>query len=57
MQKIQVRILDQRIGNEYPLPEYETDGAAGMDLRAALTHDDVASDYLLATIYLETQPF
>ena len=34
MQKIQVRILDQRIGNEYPLPKYETDGAAGMDLRA-----------------------
>ena len=30
MQNIQVRILDKRIGTEYPLPEYATDGAAGM---------------------------
>lgn len=36
MQKVQVRILDERIGNQYPLPEYATEGAAGMDLRACL---------------------
>lgn len=36
MQKIQLKILDPRIGNEIPLPEYATDGSAGMDLRAAL---------------------
>ena len=36
MQNIQVRILDKRIGTEYPLPEYATEGAAGMDLRACI---------------------
>ncbi len=36
MKKIQLKILDARIGNEIPLPEYATDGSAGMDLRAAL---------------------
>ena len=34
MQSIQLRILDSRIGSEYPLPDYATDGAAAMDLRA-----------------------
>ncbi|MDH3636887.1 MAG: dUTP diphosphatase [Gammaproteobacteria bacterium] len=34
--KIQIRILDKRIGNEFPLPDYATDGSAGMDLRACL---------------------
>ncbi len=36
MQKIQLKILDPRIGNSIDLPEYATDGSAGMDLRAAL---------------------
>src|SRR3569832_818057 len=36
MPNIQVKILDPRIGNEFPLPHYATDGAAGMDLRACL---------------------
>ena len=36
MQKVQVKILDKRIGSAYPLPEYETEGSAGMDLRACL---------------------
>ena len=36
MQKIQLKILDPRLGKELPLPEYSTDGSAGMDLRAAL---------------------
>ncbi len=36
MQKIQLKILDSRIGNEIALPEYATAGSAGMDLRAAL---------------------
>lgn len=34
--RVQVKILDTRIGKEYPLPEYATDGAAGVDLRACL---------------------
>lgn len=33
---IQVKILDPRIGNEFPLPKYETADAAGMDLRACV---------------------
>lgn len=37
MKKLQVKILDDRIGNEFPLPNYATPGSAGMDLRACLT--------------------
>jgi dUTP pyrophosphatase len=33
---LQYRILDPRIGGEFPLPAYATDGAAGLDLRALL---------------------
>jgi dUTP pyrophosphatase len=33
---LQVRILDARIGNEFPLPAYATDGSAGLDLRACI---------------------
>jgi len=33
---LQYRILDPRIGQEYPLPAYATEGAAGLDLRALL---------------------
>ena len=36
MQKIQVKILDPRLGDQYPLPDYATEGAAGMDLRACI---------------------
>jgi dUTP pyrophosphatase len=36
MRNIQLKILDARIGNEFPLPHYATEGAAGMDLRACL---------------------
>lgn len=35
-QKLQVRILDPRIGNEIAMPEYATEGSAGLDLRACL---------------------
>jgi dUTP pyrophosphatase len=37
MKKIEFKILDSRIGNEIPLPEYATSGSAGLDLRACLT--------------------
>lgn len=36
MQKIELKILDARIGNKFPLPRYGTDGAAGLDLVACL---------------------
>ena len=34
--RLQVRILDPRIGNEIPLPQYATQGSAGLDMRACL---------------------
>jgi len=36
MKQIELKILDPRIGSEYPLPEYATSGSAGMDLRACI---------------------
>jgi dUTP pyrophosphatase len=33
---IQLKILDERLGNSVPLPEYATPGSAGLDLRACL---------------------
>lgn len=36
MQKIQLKVLDQRLGKEFPLPTYATEGSAGLDLRAML---------------------
>jgi dUTP pyrophosphatase len=34
--RIQVRILDARLGRDFPLPDYATPGSAGIDLRACL---------------------
>ncbi|BAN68272.1 dUTP pyrophosphatase [endosymbiont of unidentified scaly snail isolate Monju] len=31
-----MKILDERLGSEFPLPDYATAGSAGMDLRAML---------------------
>ncbi|MDE1185839.1 MAG: dUTP diphosphatase [Pantoea sp.] len=36
MKKIDVKILDARVGTEFPLPTYATSGSAGLDLRACL---------------------
>ncbi|HEX4051825.1 MAG TPA: dUTP diphosphatase [Steroidobacteraceae bacterium] len=34
--RLQVRILDARLGREFPLPQYATAGSAGLDLRACI---------------------
>lgn len=36
MQKIQLKILDPRLGDTIELPDYATTGSAGLDLRACL---------------------
>ena len=36
MRRIELKILDPRIGDEIPLPEYATEGSAGLDLRACI---------------------
>ncbi|MBD1576831.1 dUTP diphosphatase [Vibrio sp. S11_S32] len=36
MNKIDLKILDSRIGTQFPLPTYATEGSAGLDLRACL---------------------
>ncbi len=36
MHKLQVKLLDPRLGNSIPLPQYATPGSAGLDLRACL---------------------
>ena len=36
MQKIQLKVLDSRLGESIELPDYATMGSAGLDLRACL---------------------
>nr|WP_317622862.1 dUTP diphosphatase [Thiohalophilus sp.] len=36
MARIQLKLLDPRLGEEIPLPDYATDGSAGLDLRACV---------------------
>ena len=36
IRSLQVRILDPRLGHDFPLPDYATPGSAGIDLRACL---------------------
>lgn len=36
MHRIQLKILDPRLGADIPLPQYATEGSAGLDLRACL---------------------
>lgn len=41
MYKLQTKILDKRLGVEFPMPAYATEGSAGLDLRAMLKEDTV----------------
>ena len=36
LKPVQIKVLDPRLGTEFPLPDYATAGSAGMDLRACL---------------------
>ena len=36
MRAVELKILDPRLGADFPLPQYATGGAAGLDLRACL---------------------
>ncbi len=36
MQSVQLKILDKRLGKQFPLPNYATVGSAGLDLRACI---------------------
>jgi dUTP pyrophosphatase len=36
MEKIRIKLIDERLGNEFPLPNYATTGSAGLDLCACV---------------------
>jgi dUTP pyrophosphatase len=42
LHRLEVKILDPRLGGEFPLPHYASAGAAGLDLRAMLAAPGVA---------------
>ena len=39
--KVQVKVLDARLGTEWPMPTYATAGSAGLDLRACVEQTTV----------------
>jgi dUTP pyrophosphatase len=36
LKAVQIKIIDSRLGTDFPLPDYATEGSAGMDLCACL---------------------
>ena len=61
--KVQVKVLDARLGQEWALPSYATHGSAGLDLRACLDAaiDIAAGETVLVktglAIYIEDANF
>ena len=61
--KVQVKVLDARLGQEWDLPTYATTGSAGLDLRACLDEaiEIAAGDTVLVktglAIYIEDPNF
>ncbi len=59
MNQLQVKILSDRIGKDIPLPDYSTQGSAGIDLRACLNESlqlEPGDTFLIPTgiaIYIE----
>lgn len=41
LKAVQLKIIDQRLGREIPLPQHATNGSAGMDLRACVETNTV----------------
>lgn len=41
MKDIKIKIINPLMGDSIPLPEYETDGSAGLDLRACLEEKSI----------------
>ncbi len=39
MRSIELKIMDPRVGSEFPLPHYATDGSAGLDMRACIDEE------------------
>ena len=52
MKSIDLKILDSRIGEEFPLPDYATKGSAGLDIRACI--DEQQSVFPGETILIPT---
>ena len=61
--KVQVKVLDKRLGGEWPMPTYATAGSAGLDLRACVdgaTIIELGQTVLVKTglsIYIEDTNF
>ena len=36
MKRIQLKLIDDRLGKDFPFPEYATPGSAGLDIRACV---------------------
>lgn len=59
MTPIQLKVLNPKIGSDFPLPTYATEGSAGLDLRACLDEDinlEPGETFLIPTglaIYIE----
>src|ERR1700686_3301869 len=49
---VKLRILDPRIGREFPLPQHATAGSAGMDLRACTDAPLALADRLHALLHV-----
>ncbi|MBV1871545.1 MAG: dUTP diphosphatase [Gammaproteobacteria bacterium] len=63
MKTLQAKVLDPRLGNDYPLPHYATEGSAGLDLRAMLDSKktlEAGETFLIPTglaIYIENPAY